>query len=193
MPRIELPRAPADGRVRIRLLEDRDVEPYVAAFAADPDLGRLLGIESDPGAAVLRERLARTDDAFASGRFVEVAIADDPSGTFLGSLTLHSLDWSNRRGEVGFWVVPAARRRGTCEAAVRLALAWMFADLGLERVEMTTTPDNAAVAALAAKLGFAHEGTLRARNLERGRRVDVVTFGLLRDEWAAVSRATAAS
>ena len=48
----------------------------------------------------------------------------------------------------------------------------MFDDLGLERVELTTTPDNAPVAALDAKLGF----------------------GLLRDEWAAaLSRAAAAS
>ena len=38
--------------------------------------------------------------------------------------------------------------------------------------------------ALAARLGFTHEGVLRARNVERGRRVDVVWFGLLREEWA---------
>ena len=174
--------------MRLRPLTDRDVDAYVAAFAGDPELGRLLGVENDPDAAALRDRIGRTDAAFGSGRFVEVAIADDASGSFLGSLTLHSLDWNHRRGEVGFWIVPGGRRRGTCEAAVRLALTWMFDDLGLERVEMTTTPDNAAVAALAAKLGFTREGTMRARNLERGRRVDVVMFGLLRDEWAAARR-----
>jgi RimJ/RimL family protein N-acetyltransferase len=193
MPSIGLPREPTDGRVRLRRLEHGDIDPYVAAFVGDPELGRLLGIESDPDEAVLQARLERMDAAFESGHFVEVAIADGVSGEFLGSLTLHELDWKNRRGEVGFWIVSGARRRGICESAVRLALHWMFDDLGLERAELTTTTDNAAVAALAPKLGFVREGTMRGRNLERGRRVDIVQFGLLRDEWAALSRAAAAS
>jgi hypothetical protein len=37
--------------------------------------------------------------------------------------------------------------------------------------------------ALAAALGFAREGVMRSRNFERGRRVDVVMLGVLRDEW----------
>jgi RimJ/RimL family protein N-acetyltransferase len=38
---------------------------------------------------------------------------------------------------------------------------------------------------VAAALGFAREGMMRARNLERGERVDVVMFGLLREQWLA--------
>jgi RimJ/RimL family protein N-acetyltransferase len=48
---------------------------------------------------------------------------------------------------------------------------------------MTTTPDNAGVFALAERLGFMHEGVLRKRNVERGERVDVAWFGVLREEW----------
>jgi RimJ/RimL family protein N-acetyltransferase len=50
-------------------------------------------------------------------------------------------------------------------------------------MELTTTPDNAPTRALALKLGFTQEGTMRARNLERGRRVDVMMFAVLKDEW----------
>ena len=32
-------------------------------------------------------------------------------------------------------------------------------------------------------LGFRQEGVLRKRNVERGRRVDIVWFGVLREEW----------
>ncbi len=48
---------------------------------------------------------------------------------------------------------------------------------------MTTTPENEAVPALARRLGFEQEGILRARNVERGQRVDVLWFGLLREAW----------
>jgi RimJ/RimL family protein N-acetyltransferase len=50
---------------------------------------------------------------------------------------------------------------------------------------MTTTPENPAVPALAQRLGFTQEGVLRSRNVERGQRVDLVWFGLLREEWQA--------
>jgi RimJ/RimL family protein N-acetyltransferase len=52
-----------------------------------------------------------------------------------------------------------------------------------QRVEMTTIPENQAVPALAARLGFTQEGILRSRDVERGRRVDIMWFGLLREEW----------
>jgi ribosomal-protein-serine acetyltransferase len=66
---------------------------------------------------------------------------------------------------------------------VTLAISWAFDTYDLLRMEMTTTPDNPAVRALAQRLGFSQEGVLRARNVERGRRVDIVWFGLLREEW----------
>jgi RimJ/RimL family protein N-acetyltransferase len=37
-------------------------------------------------------------------------------------------------------------------------------------------------------MGFAQEGALRERNVERGRHVDVVWFGVLREEWEARAR-----
>jgi RimJ/RimL family protein N-acetyltransferase len=100
-------------------------------------------------------------------------------------VVLHSFDWHSRRAEIVFWLVSATRRRGVGTAAVSLALSWAFAELDLLRVEMTTTPENPAVPALARRLGFSQEGVLRQRNVERGRRVDIIWFGLLREEWAA--------
>jgi RimJ/RimL family protein N-acetyltransferase len=182
--RIELPESLTDGEVVLRRLRAGDAEAYVAAFGADPDLGRLLGMEEDPDEAMVRERAARLPQRAAEGVVVELAVADATEDAFLGSVILHSFDWKHRRCEVGFWLVPAARRRGVGSRAVALAVTWALGELELLRVEMTTTPDNAAVFALARRLGFTHEGVLRLRNVERGVRVDVVWFGVLREEWA---------
>ena len=59
----------------------------------------------------------------------------------------------------------------------------MFEDLGLERAQIVTTPDNAGSLAVARRLGFVEEGLLRGRDIEDGRRIDVVIYGLLRDDW----------
>jgi ribosomal-protein-alanine N-acetyltransferase len=93
---------------------------------------------------------------------------------------LHTLDFKHERAEVGYWLVPAARGRGAGRAAVSLLVEWAFDRLRLARIEITTTPDNTAARALAASLGFVEEGVMTSRNLERGRRVDVVLLARLR-------------
>jgi RimJ/RimL family protein N-acetyltransferase len=165
----------------------QDAAVHAAAFVADPELGPSLGIEHDPDEAIARERPERAERLAADGVLADLAVADGATDAFLGAVLLHSFDWAHRRAEVGFWLVPAARGRGLGTAAVALMLEWAFGALDLLRVEMTTTPDNMAIPPLAARLGFAREGLLRRRNVERGRRVDVVWFGLLREEWQASS------
>ena len=61
-----------------------------------------------------------------------------------------------------------------------LLVEWAFEALELDRIEITTTLDNAAARALATSLGFHEEGVMIARNLERGQRVDVVLLARVR-------------
>jgi len=174
-----------DGRVTLRWMSVDDAPACAAAFRDDPDLGRLIGVEHDPDETGIRERIARQEEHAAEGRSLQLAIADPAGDAYWGSMILHSFDWHSRRAEIGFWLVPAARGRGLGAAAVSLAVAWAFTELDLLRMEMTTTPENPAVPALAHRLGFTQEGVLRARNIERGQRVDIIWFGLLREEWLA--------
>ena len=166
--------------VVLRQGREADAAPLARAFADDPSLGALIGVERDPDEARLREQV--TGPIGLDQPFSTLVVADPRDDAPLGAVIVHSVDRAHRRAEVGFWLVPAARGRGIGTAAVGLVVDWLFDEGGLERVEMTTTPDNAAVERLAARLGFTREGVLRARNRERGRRVDVVWFGLLRDE-----------
>jgi len=93
---------------------------------------------------------------------------------------LHTLAWRHRRAEVGYWLIPYARGRGVGVTAVGMLVDWAFEELALERIEITTTPDNGPARALAGSLGFNEEGVMLARNLERGRRVDVMILARVR-------------
>jgi len=159
--------------IALRPLAERDFPAYAAAFADDPGLANLLGFEEAP-APELRPWVDPP-----GLREYEWAIADAETDEFLGSMTLHSADWKNRRGETRFWVVPAARGRGVLSAALAEVLDWAFA-AGMERMELTALPENTAVPRIAEKFGYVFEGTLRQRNYERGRRVDILMWGLLR-------------
>jgi RimJ/RimL family protein N-acetyltransferase len=180
MPSIPVPEGLSRDGVALRRLRARDAAPFAQAFREDPRLGVLIGAEEDPTESGVRRFIARQPRLRARGEFLGLAVTDDGGRAFLGHVMLHTVDFKHKRAEVGYWLVPPARSRGTGRIAVSLLVEWAFAQLDLYRLEVTTTPDNAAARALAASLGFTEEGVMRGRNLERGRRVDVVLLARLR-------------
>jgi ribosomal-protein-alanine N-acetyltransferase len=168
-----------DG-IALRRLRARDAHAFAAAFRDDPQLGVTIGADEDPTENGVRRFIARQPGLRARGEFLGLAVTDTTRRPFLGHVMLHTVAWRHRRGEVGYWLVPAARGRGIGRTAVGLLVEWAFADLGLDRIEITTTPENAPARALARSLGFHEEGVMIGRNLERGRRVDVVLMARVR-------------
>ena len=180
MPPLPVPEDLHRDGVSLRRLRARDAGPFAQAFREDPRLGFLIGAEEDPTESAVRRFIAHQPRLRARGQFLGLAVTDSTGRPFLGHVMLHTLDFKHGRGEVGYWLVPAARGRGIGRTAVSLLVDWAFERVGLDRLEITTTPDNAPARALAASLGFAEEGLMRRRNLERGRRVDVVLLARLR-------------
>jgi [ribosomal protein S5]-alanine N-acetyltransferase len=171
------PRLEAPGGVVLRPLRGRDAGPFAAAFRADPGLAAAIGAEADPTPALVRRLIAGQAIARARGARVDLAIAV-PDAAFAGSAGLHGFAWAQRRAEVGIWLVPAARGRGVGAAALDRLAQWALGELGLQSLQLTTTPENRAARALAARAGFAETGLLRA-DPERGRRVDLVLHARL--------------
>jgi RimJ/RimL family protein N-acetyltransferase len=162
--------------------DPRDAAAIARAFADDPHLVVDWGVDEVPdeqqARAMLEERAAMWDEG--EGR--HLAVVDAGTDTYLGGVNFHRIEPGHGRAEVGFWLVPAARGRGIGNAAVAAACEWAFERWQLNRIEMTTLPDNAGALALAAKLGFTREGLLRQRNFERGHYVDIVMLSVLRGE-----------
>jgi [ribosomal protein S5]-alanine N-acetyltransferase len=180
MPPLPLPEGLARDGFALRKLRARDAAPWAAAFREDPRLGVLVGAEDDPTEASVRRFIARQPRLRARGQYLGLAVTDETGRPFLGHVMLHSLAPLHRRAEVGYWLVPAARGRGVGRAVVGAVVDWAFEALQLERMEITTTPDNAGARALAASLGFVQEGIMVERNIERGRRVDIVMLARIR-------------
>src|SRR4051812_43808189 len=182
-----------DG-VALRRLRARDAGPFAAAFREDPELGILSGADEDPTENGVRRFIARQPGLRARGEFLGLAVTDETRKPFLGHVMLHTLAWRHRRGGGGGWPPPppppgggggggpggGAWAGGVGSRAVGMLVDWAFSELALERVEITTTPDNGPARALAASLGFVEEGVMIGRNLERGRRVVVMILARLR-------------
>jgi RimJ/RimL family protein N-acetyltransferase len=115
------------------------------------------------------------------GRLLALAAVDARTGDVVGGGTLHHLDAERRIVEIGYFVLPHARRRGIATAIARLLSQHAFS-LGIERVTAYVNVDNVASERVVERAGFTREGVVRSMPKPDGRRVDKTLFSLLPGE-----------
>jgi len=160
------PRLAADGVV-LRVPDDGDASWITEAYD-DPDIARFIVGTPPP------RRWGSATDA-------EFVIADAARAEPLGVISLRIAEPDPGLAAVGFWLRPEARGRGAATVAVQLIARWAFDELGVQRLELTTAPENVASQRVAERAGFTREGVLRgltAATKNDGRR-DSVMFSLL--------------
>jgi RimJ/RimL family protein N-acetyltransferase len=84
------------------------------------------------------------------------------AGEVIGQISLRRIDLAEGLGEVSYWVLPGARGRRVAGRALAALTAWSFGMLGLHRLEVSHSTVNVASCRVAARAGFAAEGTKRA-------------------------------
>jgi len=170
-----------DGEVLLRPWRAADAAQMFAGFS-DPLVQRHSWpslapyTEADARAYLAEQATAEDERAFA------IVAPPDPE-TVLGGTSLYDIRCEQGSAAVGYWLAPQARGAGLATRAVRLLAAWAFGELGVERLELTCGPDNAASQRVAERCGFVREGVLRSHLPFKGARRDTVMYSLLRTEW----------
>ncbi len=82
------------------------------------------------------------------------------SGTLVGFVTLHTINWHNGTAELAVWLFPEFLHQGYMTEAV-IALQDYFFGIGGHRLVWQVASDNKASIRIAKKLGFVKEGILR--------------------------------
>lgn len=166
-------------RLVLRPHREDDVEAIVAA-CQDPDIARW--ISALPWPYTRDDAVAYVRDISTGGRARGTGLdcAIEADGEFLGSCGLNHLPSSGRLGpEIGYWIAPAARRRGVAAEAASGLAAWALGH-GAPRVHLFTDVTNAASQAVARRAGFTEEGVVRScLDYRDGSRADAVLFARL--------------
>ena len=104
-------------------------------------------------------------------------------GRLLGATGLHRIDWTIPAMEIGYWLRPDAEGTGYATEAVKLLVPLAFELLQAERVEIRCDALNLRSAAIARRLGFVEEATLRcARRNVDNELGDTLLFALTRKD-----------
>ncbi|MFJ3955931.1 GNAT family N-acetyltransferase [Streptomyces libani] len=169
-------------RLVLRPFEPSDA-PAVHAACQEPDIPRWTSVPSPYGVADAEQFVGtavpegwRDDTAY---QFAVVTRADGTLAGAMGLIRLTQLHTPERQAELGYWTAKEQRGRGYTAEAARAVLRWAFRDLGVERMEWHAEAGNEGSRAVAGKLGFRMEGTLRAKLVREGTRRDVWIGSLL--------------
>ena len=173
----------SDDGVQVALLEAADARELAALVNADADhlAPWFPWVEGASEASVRAFIEERALTALAAGEGFEAGVWLD--GRLGGAVGVHDVDVRAGRGQIGYWIAREHQGRGVITRAVRRVMRRQFRDLGFRKLEIRADAANLRSRAVAERLGFTFEGTLR-RALWNGREaVDQVVYGLLREEW----------
>jgi RimJ/RimL family protein N-acetyltransferase len=124
-----------------------------------------------------RAWLARYDEGRRDGTREAFAIVDDDG--FLGLALAPQIDRETRTAELGYVVAPRARGRGVASEALRRLTEWAVTELGMFRLELLISVDNAASQRVAEKGGYVREGVLRSFHVKQNVREDTEIWSRL--------------
>jgi RimJ/RimL family protein N-acetyltransferase len=112
------------------------------------------------------------------------SVVELSSGELAGEAVLWGIDRHNRLAHIGLSLRPSCRGRGLGTDSVRVMCRYGFSVLGLNRLQVETLADNAAMIRAATEAGFVQEALLRKAAWVMGEFLDEVVLGQLSDEWS---------
>lgn len=123
--------------------------------------------------------------------FVEMALKQqtDKSGIhfgiwykreLVGVVGYHYVNYANKKATIGYWLDKDSQGKGIMTAAVNLIIKYGFENLDLHRVEIMCAVENEASNAVALRLGFEKEGTIKESEWVDDHFVDQNIYGKLR-------------
>ncbi|WP_135533421.1 GNAT family N-acetyltransferase [Halostella pelagica] len=176
-------RVTSGERVTLRTIEREDIPFHQRAFA-NPEIRYPTG-----NPVRNREQTEVSDQDDGSDSFLVCLDADDAGPgqpdeddvQRIGAVYVGDVDY--RRPELGYWLAPEVHGEGYGAEAVSLAIDYVFRTYDHPAVGAGAYDFNDASRGLLESLGFTEEGRIRKDRFVDGEYVDLVQYGLLRQEW----------
>jgi RimJ/RimL family protein N-acetyltransferase len=172
-------------RVYLRALEQEDLTRNYSQWLNDEDVCRYNSHAIFPNTAFKMQEYF--DFAQTSTTTVVLAVVTRRGDVHIGNVSLQNIDWVVRSAE--FAIIIGEKKywnKGYASESAALIINYAFERLNLNRCHCGTSIKNIGMQRLAEKLGMQKEGVRRSAMYKMGGYVDVVEYGLLREEWKRV-------
>jgi len=177
-------------RLLLRLPSSRDV-PGLRRIFRDPRAAMAAGapLHSREERRDPSKMVARTRAEYRRAEHLSLSVIHRANGGCVGRVGLRGLDWPHRKVEsLSYWIDPRYWREGLATEASYFLCRAAFRHLGLRRIGSQALDRNFASLRVLRRLGFVEEGLERQAVCVRGSCMDMVWFGLLKDELPPIRR-----
>ena len=161
----------------VRAWRDEDAAA-IAGICGDPEVCAWAEIPWEPDVAALGAWVARQREAHG-GRQVSLAIAGEDDRA-VGWVGLWPVEGDADGAELGYWIVPEARRRGLTLAAARAVARWGLDEAGYAWIRLQTGAHNTGSRRIAERLGARQLPRLVVVADREGREHELVGYELRR-------------
>lgn len=168
--------------VRLAAQDPEKDAATIATWDKDTEYTRLLEVEPvmPPNLKATRQRIERP----RSERFFPFGVRTLADDKLIGFVVLLRINHVHGDAFVGIGMGdPAYRGKGYGTDAMNLILRYAFQELNLHRVSLDAVATNARAVRSYEKCGFVLEGQTRGTEFRNGTRDNIVTMGILREEW----------
>lgn len=154
----------------------------VYSYAKDPEWGRFLSL---PSPYEYRHAEAYVADRFLAPWDSKPSFAITLDGAFIGDVQVR-IDADNSVADIGYGISGKRWGKGLTAEAVAAVIGWAFEEFDLAKVGAYADLENRQSWRVMEKLGMKREGIFRSAQpsaTKPGERIDMVHYGMLREEW----------
>jgi ribosomal-protein-serine acetyltransferase len=100
----------------------------------------------------------------------------------IGTIGLNNIDLVSNKASIGYWLSHDYQGKGAMTKAVKSLIDYGFKTLKLNRIELKIATKNIKSRAIAERIGFHEEGTLRQDEYLNGEYFDYEIYSILRSD-----------
>ena len=171
-------------RLLLRKAQRTDAEPMFRNWASDSAVTKYLTWPTYQNVETAHFILDFWTREYEKADFYQWMIELKDIGEPIGSISVVSLNEDVGDAEIGYCIGANWWHQGIVSEATTAVIAYLFAEVGVNRVSARHDPRNIHSGAVMKKCGMTYEGTTRATSRNNQGICDTAIYGILRSEWA---------
>ena len=170
-------------RLILRRFTMEDVEPMFLGWATDPEVCKHMTWPPHENMEVTRELLERWTGSYGAADYYNWAIVLKENGPKpIGNISTAHVKESTLCATMGYCMSRAHWRKGIMAEALTALIAFLFDEVGFNRIEADHDIENPASGRVMQKAGMTFEGTARQGGRTNRGIVDICHWAILRSD-----------
>jgi RimJ/RimL family protein N-acetyltransferase len=121
------------------------------------------------------------NQGFENGNQYTFAIRPKDNGNFIGGIGI-KIEQNNNRAEIGYWIGESFWGKGYATEATKAIIKFGFENLNLNKFTSSHLANNPASGKVLKNSGMKKEGELKENILKESKYIDLILFGLTKEQ-----------